>query len=427
MNPFIHKLVRYGYPVAQLLLGLTFVFSGFVKVIDPVGAFIKLDEYFIAFGVDIPRAFQYVLAVGQGILEFVLGASVLLGLWKKETAWLLLLFMLLITPFTLYLAIANPVSDCGCFGDAIKLTNWQTFSKNGFLLLFAFVYFRYNDRSPVLYGKRTSRWSFYWCVLFSLLLSVYSYRHLPLVDFMPFKVGNDLNALTASRPDSVDYRFVYEKDGVRETFGVDNLPATTDGWSYVDRSEVVVREGSKPVIDNLSILHPRKGDVTTSILSDTSYVFLYVSTKLEFADRGNVEKANRVYEYASQQGYSFFGLTGSGQETIEEWRYEYDTPFDFCAADDKLLTTIIRSNPGLVLLKQGVVVRKWAFRDIPDFYKLSKPLRESSLGRVRQSSLFRVLGLVLLVFVFPLVFFHQLHTGKTARWTHKRIKSNLSI
>lgn len=427
MKPLINTVLKYGFPVVQILLGLTFLFSGFVKVIDPVGSFIKVEDYFIAFGISVPRLLQYLLAVGQGLLEFALGTCILLGLWKKETAWFAFLFMAIMTPFTLYLALANPVSDCGCFGDALKLTNWETFGKNVLLLLFSIVLLRYYDRSAVWYGKRTGRWCLYWSLVFPLLLSIYGYRHQPVFDFMPFKVGNDLNALTASTPDSIDYRFMYEKEGVTQSFGTENLPAATEGWNYVDRTEVIVREGKKPVIDNLSILHPTRGDITERIITDTSYVFLYVSPTLEYANRSYVDEINRAHQYATQKGYPFYGLTSSGKEAIEEWRYEYESPFDFCAADDNLLKTMIRSNPGLLLLKHGVVVRKWSFREIPDFNRLDRPLSASRLGQPHTRRWFRVLYLIILVYAFPLMYFHQLHTGKLARWTHKRVTTNETV
>jgi hypothetical protein len=331
----------------------------------------------------------------------------------------MLLFMGIMTPFTLYLALANPVSDCGCFGDAIKLTNWETFGKNVVLLaLSVFLFFFYN-KAWTLFGHRSGRWATLWISLFPLLVAVHAYRHQPMIDFRPFKPGSDLRVLTAAVPDSFSYAFIYEKEGAQQSFTAEALPAPNEGWVYVDRTEQLVRAGQEPVINNLAILHPVDGDITATLLGDTSYVFLYVADRLETADRRRVPDANAAYVYADRFGYRFFGLTASDPATIEEWRYEYDTPFDFCTVDDRLLTTMTRSNPGLILIKNGVVVRKWAFRDIPDFASLDKPLSESSLGRLRHRSLFRVLGVSLLVFLFPLLYFHQLHTGRLARLKHK--------
>ena len=427
MKPINNIVLKYGLPVVQILLGLTFLFSGFVKVIDPVGSFIKVEDYLIAFGIGLPRLLHFMLAVGQGLLEFALGACVLLGLWKKETARIMLVFMGVMTVFTLYLAIANPVSDCGCFGDAVKLTNWETFGKNVLLLLLSIILLRFNEMVPVIYGRRTSRWSLYWSLLFPLLLSIYAYRHQPIFDFMPFKVGNDLKALTASIPDSVDYQFIYEKEGARKTFGTDNLPPAIDGWTYVDRTEVVVKKGKKPVIDNLSIIHPTQGDITRRVLDDTSYVFLFISPALEYANRSYVDEINQAFRYATQFNFAFYGLTASGKEAIEDWRYEYESLFDFCTADDRLLRSMTRSNPGLMLLKNGVVVRKWAFRDIPDFNQLDRPLSASRLGKQASRPDFRTLGLLILVFAFPLIYFHQLHSGKLAKWTHTRVTNKETV
>lgn len=427
MKPTKNTVLSYALPTVQILLGLTFLFSGFVKVIDPVGSFIKVEEYLIAFGIDLPRTLHYVLAIGQAMLECALGTCVLLGLWKKESARLLLIYMGVMTCFTLYLALTNPISDCGCFGDVIKLSNWETFGKNVLLLLLAFVLLRYKQQVTELYGKRTSRWSLYWSLIFSLLLSVYAYRHQPIFDFQPFKVGNNLRALTASTPDSVEYAFIYENDGVKKTYGMDNLPSAEEGWRYVDRTETVIKKGIQPVIENMSIIHPTQGEITHRILSDTSYVFLLISSNLDFANRSYMDEINRTYQYADQSRYTFYGLTASGKETIDDWQYEYDTEFDVCAADDKLLLSMMRSNPGLMLLKDGVVIKKWAFRDIPNFNRLDRPLNESRLGKLVSESDWRRLALLILVFAFPLIYFHQLHSGKLAGWTHKRITNKETV
>ncbi|OPZ95785.1 MAG: hypothetical protein BWY72_01963 [Bacteroidetes bacterium ADurb.Bin416] len=420
-------LATYLLPVVQLLLGGVFLFSGFVKALDPAGAVIKLDDYATAFGLTIIPLFTYLTAFLQAAFEFALGAFVLLGLYKRLTAWLVLLFMGIMTPFTLYLALANPVSDCGCFGEAITLTNWETFGKNVVLFVFSVFFYLFYARTWTLFGHRTSRWAATWVVLFPLLIAIHAYRHQPMIDFRPFKPGTDLRALTTAVPDSFSYSFIYEKEGIRQPFTIDQLPASDEGWTYVDRSEQLVKAGKSPVIDNLAILHPDAGDITASLLADTSYVFLYVADKLETADRRRVPDAREAYAYAHTYGYAFYGLTASDQTTIDEWRYEYDTPFEFCTADDRLLTTMTRSNPGLILIKNGVVLRKWAYRDIPEFASLDKPLYESSIGQPRHRSLFRVLGLSLLVFLFPLLYFHQLHTGRLARLEHHTLTSSTSV
>jgi len=420
-------LATYILPIVQILVGGVFLFSGFVKALDPVGTVIKLHDYADAFGVTILPLFLNMAALLQAAVEFALGAFVLLGLYKRVTAWLVLVFMAVMTPFALYLALANPVSDCGCFGEAITLTNWETFWKNVVILVLTFFFFLFTTKSWTLFGRRTGRWAAMWVILFPLLVAGHAYRHQPMIDFRPFKPGADLRALTTAIPDSFSYAFIYEKDGLQQTFTTDQLPASDEGWTYVDRTEKLVSAGQAPIIENLAILHPVAGDITATILDDTSYVFLYVADKLETADRRRVPEANTAYSYANLHGYTFYGLTASDSTTIDEWRYEYETPFEFCTADDRLLTTMTRSNPGLLLLKNGVVIRKWAFRDIPDFVSLEKPLTESSLGRLRHRSLFRVLGLSLLIFLFPLLYFHQLHAGRIARLGHLTTKSTKSV
>jgi len=415
----MNKFLKISVLIAQILLGVTFLFSGFVKAIDPVGSTIKVGDYLLAFGLTIPHSLIGLLAMSQAMVEFLLGAWTLLGIWKKTTGWLIFLFMLVMTLFTLYLAIYHPVSDCGCFGEAIKLTNWQTFSKNVVLLVLAFFYLRYSSYVTIFYGRHTSRWATCWCLLFLAMLMYHCERHLPLIDFMPFKTGNDIYALThvppAAARDSFTYQFVYEKDGKQAVFTEDSLPVSGSGWNYVDRRQRLVREGVKPVIQPFSIQHPMLGDITERVLKDTSYVFLFVSQNLETSDSEHTDRTVNAYTYARSHHYRFYGLTSSDTTAIEEWLYENDTDIGFCSADDKLLTTMIRSNPGLVLLKHGVVYRKWAQKDIPDFTVVKKPLNELNIGRKRNVNPFRIAGLTILCFALPLLLLYQLRTSRLAR------------
>lgn len=423
------KYTKYGLLVARVLLGVTFLFSGFVKAIDPLGSVYKFDEYFLAFGWNVSENIIQLLSIAQAAFEFSLGALLLLGVWHNLTKWAVFLFMLFMTPFALYIALKNPVSDCGCFGDVLVITNWQTFFKNVILLLLSIILLICKGGCYTIFGARSSRWSFFWSLLFPVLLSVHAYRHLPLIDFRPFKVGNDLKELTQLPPtavtDSFDYSFVYEKEGVKKSFSLNEIPQVNSGWTFVDRELILVREGDRPVIDNLNIEHPEKGSIKDEIVNDTSFVFLFISPKLETADRLYIYKVNSAYEYSQQHGYVFYGLTASNATAIDEWSYEYDNGFEFCSLDDKVSETIIRSNPGLMLLKNGVVIKKWASRDIPDFDKIDVSLELSVLGKVKKMGAFRIIVLLAIGFVVPLIFFYLLHTGHTFHL--KRQKKNNSI
>lgn len=409
------KAIKILINLARLLLGAVFVFSGFVKAIDPLGTSYKIKDYFEAFDWTFFSDLSLMMAVLLAATEFFLGAALLLGIWKKTVSLLLLLFMSVVTPLTLYLAIKNPVTDCGCFGDALILTNWQTFFKNLVLLLLAIVVFFRNDKFYLFFGLRTSRYNTYWCIVFPLFLSLLSYRHLPVLDFRPYKIGNrleDLMKIPAGAPtDSFEMQFIYEKNGVKKEFSADNAPLSDPSWTFVDRKERQIRKGYVPPIHDFVILHPSKGDITEEILKDTSYTFLLVSPKLEESNTDVPPLVDNACNYAKSHNYAFYGLTNSGKSEIEEWNYEYDSNIEFCSVDDRVLKTIIRSNPGLVLLKDGVVIQKWAFRDIPDFSKVKLPLNDLKWGKLKPANAFLIIEKYTFLFLIPILFFYLIHKG----------------
>jgi len=413
---------------ARLFLGSCFVFSGFVKAIDPLGSTYKISDYLEAFDWMIFKDLSWLGAVLLAAAEFYLGAALILGLWKRSTTLLSLIFMLVMTPFSLYLAINNPVSNCGCFGDALVLTNWQTFAKNIILLLLATSLYLWSDLFVTFFGRQTTKWSAYWCMIFPLFLSYYSYRHLPILDFRPYKIGNklaDFMTVPDGAPiDSFDTRFIYEKNGVQQEFAINDAPLSDPEWKFVDRKEIQVRKGYTPPIHDFVLEHPLKGDITDEVLKDTSYTFLLVSPKLEKASRSAAGLIESAYQYAKKQGYAFWGLTNSDNEAIDEWNYEYDSNIQYCSVDERTLQTMIRSNPGMLLLKDGVVLQKWAYRDIPDFSKSKQPLRNLEWGYVRNVSTIRKLSRVFILFLLPLLFLYSIHRGYRFHFQLRKKNSN---
>lgn len=401
--------------IARFILGACFVFSGFVKAVDPLGSAYKFADYFEAFNWSFLSELTLLLAVCLAAAEFFLGTALLLGIWKKSISLLSLFLMLFMTPFTLYLAIKNPVSDCGCFGDALILSNWVTFYKNIILLSLAVPVYLWHDWFYTFFGQRTSRFSAYWCLLFPLLLSGYSYRHLPILDFRPYKIGNKLADLMTvpegAARDSFDTRFIYEKNGVKREFTVDEAPLDKPEWKYVDRVDKQIKKGYTPPIHDFVIEHPTRGTITDEVLNDTSYTFLLVSPKLENANRDNIYLIQNANAYAKAYNYAIYGLTNSDNAAIDEWNYEYDSNIDFCTVDDRTLKTIIRSNPGILLLKNGVVLQKFGFRDIPDFSTVKKPLNATQWGVAKKINTLEIIGKVLFLFLIPLLFFYALHKG----------------
>lgn len=355
--------------VCRLLFGFTFIFSGFVKAVDPLGTAYKVNDYLVAFGMEDLAFLSLTCAFILITVEFCIGFCMTLGIFLKQTSWVAALFMLVMTPLTLYLAIADPVSDCGCFGDAIVLTNWQTFYKNVILDVILVA---------ILICMRTYRpWlqpvpSFVAVgigVIAGMGLQIHCYRHLPIIDFRPYKVGNniaELMTIPEGMPaDRYDISFIYEKDGVQKEFTLENYPADDSTWIFVEQKSVLVEKGYEPPIHDFSLTLPEMGDVTDLVLENPGYTFLLVSTKLEDCDTGHLDEINSIHSFARDNGIAFYGMTASTDDVIETFKAEHDIEFPIATSDETMLKTVIRSNPGLVLLKNATVTGKWHYNDLP--------------------------------------------------------------
>lgn len=401
------------FVLARVLLGLAFMLSGFVKAVDPWGTAYKIDDYIHAFGWTFFSGISFLTSIALSAFEFFLGSSLLLGVYKRTVPLLILIFLIFATPLTLYIAIANPVTDCGCFGDALILSNTATFLKNVFLLALAvFVYLR-SDLAYRLYGMHTNRWVAFWCLLFPILLSSHSALHLPIFDFRPYKIGNYLPELMTKSEgaiqDSIQTLFVYEKEGKKQTFTLEEAPLEDANWKFVERKEKVIRTGEVPPIHDFVLQDPLYGDITQDVLNDTSYVFLMVTPKLEQLNYSNLSAFLATKDYATRLGYRFLVLTSSNQKQIDDWKFEYDESMDFALVDEVTLKTIIRSNPGLVLLKKGTVLQKWGFRDVPQFEDKAMP--NTQWGVVREVKPVKRFGGLVLAYLIPLIVLLMIHQG----------------
>lgn len=360
---------------SRILIGVVFIFSGFVKAIDPVGSTIKIDDYLSAFGLDFLQPLSALVSFNLSAIEFSLGVCMLLGVYRRYTSLLTLVFMAFMTPLTLYLALFDPVSDCGCFGDAVVITNWETFLKNIVLLAAAAMAFMHNKRIRPMYTFKV-----YWFValfsyLFCIGFSYWNYRHLPLLDFRPYKIGTSIpesmQIPEGAPEDEYAYSFLYEKDGEIKEFALDDIPAEDAGWSFVDSKTKLLKEGYRPLITDFGIYNQEDDEVTDMILENPG-VLLLIAPKLEKADDDRIDDIINVYDYAEEKGLAFYGVTGSSPQAVSEWSNNTGAEYPFLYADDVVLKTIIRSNPGLVLLKEGTVLAKWHYLDIPEEERLDE-------------------------------------------------------
>lgn len=394
--------------ICRFVLAALFIFSGFVKAVDPLGSMYKIQDYLEAFGIIswLPSFFPLLGAVGLSTLEFVLGVMMFFGIRKGTSTSLSLLFMCFMTPLTLYLAIANPVSDCGCFGDAWVLTNWQTFGKNVILLLAAFVSFKWRYLI-IRFVSPKSEWlvSLY-TVIFIIAVSIYCLVRLPILDFRPYEVGNNIRegmSIPANAKKSVyETVFVLKKNGEKREFALDNYPDST--WTFVEARTVLIEKGYEPPVKDFSMLSLDTGDdITSEVLANKNYTFLLIAHRIEEADDSNIDLINEIYDYSIENGYAFYCLTSSPDYEIEQWKDKTGAEYPFCLMDDITLKTIIRANPGLVLIKDGTILSKWNGRKLPDEYVLTDSLDHLELGKVQVSNDLHTVGLVLLWFILPLL------------------------
>ncbi len=395
--------------LCRLLLAVVFILSGFVKAIDPLGTQYKIDDYLEAMHLSglMSSTLTLSLSVLQSAVEFCLGIFLLFAIRRRFTTISVLVMMALMTPLTLWLAIANPIADCGCFGDAIVLSNWQTFAKNVVLLGAAIVVARWPEEMFRIVSESLQWIAVNYSAVFILAMSVWCLYDLPLFDFRPYHVGANIQEGMAmpegaAQPE-FETTFILEKDGRRQEFGIDNYPDST--WTFVDSRTVMTKEGYVPPIHDFSITTPDGDDITSQVLSDTSYVFLLVAPFLEHADDSRLDLINEVYEYAKQHGYAFYGLTSSSERAVSRWCDMTGADYEFCLTDGTTLKTIVRSNPGLVLLKHGTVVRKWSHNRLPELSEAEAqlPLEQLEIGRTSESSVSRTVSLILLWFVLPLM------------------------
>ena len=345
----------------RIVLGLTFLFSGVVKAIDPVGTQIKLSDYLYAFemGGSILDSTLLILACLLAGFEILMGAYMLLGVFSRGTSLVVMLMMAVFTPLTFYLAMTNPVEDCGCFGDAVVLTNWQTFGKNMFLLVLAVLVFIKRSLIIPFVAERRQWIVTVFMVAISIRFMACNINGLPVLDFRPYKVGTNL------------------------------------------RQEIL--ENRNPAMHDFSIMDDDMNDLTQEILCDTGYTFILISPHIENSSESNLDLVYDVFDYCEHWGYKMIGLTSSGSTDVRHWTENAGTELPFLFCDEIPLQTMIRSNPGLVLIKDGVIVNKWSDVRIPSDEELSASLDKIAVGRIPAQDPLHTPWAVALLFIAPLV------------------------
>ena len=515
---------------SRLFIGIVFIFSGFVKVVDPMGFAIKFEEYFEAMGLTFLSEAALTFAILLSVAELLIGIALTFNLLPKIVSWAVAIFMLMFTPLTLWLALTNKVTDCGCFGDAVVLSNWGTFIKNVVIDVFVIIIFvnRKNYKSHYNIG-------FQWVlgIIFAISafwLSFYCLRNLPIIDFRPYHVGANIKegmTVPESQKDNItiyENTFIYEKDGVKQEFDSKTSPVGDPNWKFIEAKNKLIKQGYEPPIHGFSITpvfidgvsnKPKpeqqvnlleydflftnietsnieqftidklpdnswsfdgyiaheinaptldvsqikliysdsKGDevafgianrpsskeymffdaeyiniesnpflkygedITEEVLADTNYSFLLIMSHIEKANTKNIEKINKIAEFCKQRGYNFLCLTASSEKEIKEFITQNNVTFSFFNTDPTTLKTIIRSNPGLVLIKSGTVLKMWSNKNMPnpETDELLDNLESKSVSKIisqNENSLAIIFVLAVLLFISLSRNFYNLMSGR---------------
>ncbi|RLD50052.1 MAG: DoxX family protein, partial [Bacteroidetes bacterium] len=353
---------------SRILTGLVFVFSGFVKAIDPVGTQIKFSDYFEAMGLAFLMPYALIFSFLLNAAELTVGLMLLFNVFSKFASWAGLFFLILFTPLTLWLAIANPVTDCGCFGDAVKLTNWQTFWKNVILFIFILIIFFYREKYGTDLKGKKNLILFSLFILFSFAFQFYNFYNLPIIDFRPLKEGTNIKDAISYPPDAE--KDVYETDilyknlntGKSKAFDINSIPyQDTLNWVYDTTMTKLIKKGYEPPVHDFFLSNLNGRDITEDILNDKRISCILIIPDLEKGIKrikNYKQKLADIAFYTDYNHYKFYCFTSSETRVINQYKNSLPPYVQILTGDYKMLKTFIRSNPGFVILKDGIILKK---------------------------------------------------------------------
>ncbi len=364
--------MKYIRLLSRMILGIVFIFSGFVKIVDPLGSAYKLGDYFYAFKLGFLEFTALPLGIFLAAFELVLGIVLILGYRRRVVFLVLMWFMSFFTLLTFILAIFNPVSDCGCFGDALILTNWQTFFKNMVLMVFVLLlYFqrKAEDESDHRVGE--------WIVIAGLFLmassfSLWNYRHIPLIDFRPYDVGTviaeEMVVPEGAPQDEYETTLVYKnkKTGKSESFTMENYPKDTLMWEFESSDSKLIKKGFEAPIHDFAVMDADGTNLADEILADKNYSLMMISYNLSKSDHSALQIARGWSQLEIlADDFTFYAVTATPSAEVESISSALNLGYGFYAADEIMLKTVVRSNPGFLLLKNGIILGKWGNSDFP--------------------------------------------------------------
>lgn len=352
--------------IARWIVGLLFIFSGFVKLNDPIGFSFKLEEYFSPSVLDLEflAPFALVIAILLVVFELVLGIMLLIGYLPKFTTWALLLMIIFFTFLTFYSAYYNKVTDCGCFGDAIPLTPWQSFYKDIILFVLILILFFKRKFITPYFNKTSHRWIIFLAFMLCFSFAWYVLMHLPVFDFRAYKEGVNIRegmTVPEGAPEAVyDYNWKFRVNGEEKIVTTSGAYPSVEG-EFLGVDTQLVQAGYEPPIHDFSI--EKNGENYISEILQEEKLLMIVAYSLGRSEADGLKKMKEVAEKARAEGYRVVGLSASGEELKSETNEIYDLGIEWFFSDETALKTIIRSNPGIVRLQNGTIEQKLHWND----------------------------------------------------------------
>ncbi|WP_288882548.1 BT_3928 family protein [Pedobacter panaciterrae] len=370
---------------SRIFVGILFIFSGLIKANDPLGFGYKLQEYFEVFHMSFLSGMATGIAILLCVFEIVLGALLLFGFWRKQVTTGLLVVIIFFTFLTFVSAAFKVVTSCGCFGDAIPLTPWQSFSKD--LVLLAMIVYLFKNRDRIHPVTENARWQsalFAIVLTFSLMFSQFTYSRLPVLDFLPYKVGASLPDLmkipAGATPDEylIMYNMKNKETGETKVMSDKDYLKTEiwkdDNWEIIgDPESKLIKKGYEPKIKDLQITDASGTDYTKELIENPYYNLVIVAYNLKDSNEEGIAKLNALALNATEQfNIRSIMLTSSSAQDADAYSKKMKLFSEVFYADAVPLKSMVRANPGVLLLKNGVVINKWHYNNVPSFDELTK-------------------------------------------------------
>ena len=388
IGKFIFKQTNVTVNFLRYLVGVWFVFSGVVKAIDPAGTAIKMEEYFEIFEKSTPLlsvlwkfSAEHALSISflMIIFEIYLGIALVLGAWKKTTIWLLILLIAFFTFLTGYSAKTGKVTDCGCFGDFLKLAPIQSFYKDIFLSILIIMILIGQKSIKELFGNIISK---ILLALLTITAIIFAYRNIyyePIVDFRPYKIGVSIPEGLKLPPNAKPYKyentFIYKNKTSGETKEFKGTwPQDLENWTFVDRKDVLIQKGDDPKLKDFAIKDANGADNTESFFEEDEYLFFIIIPELKKTNNIGFDKIKAVAEAAEKDNRYAFILTGSLIDEVKKYEEKHQAHFEIYNTDATPLKTIMRANPGLLILKKGTIIGKFHYNNLPTYDTIKKEL-----------------------------------------------------